>query len=456
MALEDMKMLALALPEDITKAKWCGDFDRALRLIDRKLADGRTPDCLKTRLALERAVIERLPLDYCYTQEEAVRLVQREIPDFTSEELDGLRDSGKVEWIYINGKTVYSQRFYETLLSVYPDIAARAGKPPKAESEEYALLAQNIEDMKRNGGASWKVRMRASFVLAQEAFRPDEELLVHLPVPKHAINMQEIRILSASHPVLKLADTDAPSRTIAFSGKFEKNEPFWVEYEYVSTVRYNAPKPEEVSAEQPDFDTEELWPHIRFTPFIRALCAELSGGETNPLVRARRFYDYCTTVGTYSYMREYFTLPDSIPDYYGTGLKGDCGVQALLFITLCRCAGIPAKWQSGLFVTPYSQGCHDWAQFYIAPYGWLFADCSFGGSAYRAGSAERHDFYFDNLDPFRMVANSELQAEFDPPKQQLRIDPFDNQRGEAEYADRGVLWTERDSGWNLIEMEKLS
>ena len=95
-------------------------------------------------------------------------------------------------------------------------------------------------------------------------------------------------------------------------------------------------------------------------------------------------------------------------------------------------------------------------RFYIAPYGWLFADCSFGGSAYRAGNRERHDFYFGNLDPFRMAANSELQAELDPPKTQLRIDPFDNQRGEAEYADGGVIWTQADNGHEIIEMKKLS
>ena len=456
MIQNDIQLMAIALPEDVTKAKWCGDFDRALRLIDRYTESEKTPECLKTRLKLEREIIQRLPLDYCYTQEQAVELVRRDIPDFTSEELDALRDAGKIDWIYIKGETVYSIRFYETLLSVYPDIAARAGKPAKEESEERQLLYQNIVDMKQNGEASWSIHMRALFTISDDAFRPGEELLVHLPVPKDAINMRDIEIVSTSHPVLKLADIDAPSRTVAFSGKFEKNEPFWVEYKYVSTVRYTALDPAAVSAEQPDFDTGELYPHIRFTPFIRALCDELSAGETNPLIRARRFYDYCTKVGTYSFMREYFTLPDSIPDYYGTGLKGDCGVQALLFITLCRCAGIPAKWQSGLFVTPYSQGCHDWAQFYIAPYGWLFADCSFGGSAYRAGSAERHDFYFGNLDPFRMVANSELQAEFDPPKTQLRIDPFDNQRGEAEYADRGIIWTEKDADWKLIEMKKLS
>ena len=74
-------------------------------------------------------------------------------------------------------------------------------------------------------------------------------------------------------------------------------------------------------------------------------------------------------------MREYFTI-SNISEYAATNLKGDCGVQAILFITLCRIAGIPAKWQSGLYVSTHYTGCHDWAQFYIKPYGWLFADLS--------------------------------------------------------------------------------
>ena len=53
-------------------------------------------------------------------------------------------------------------------------------------------------------------------------------------------------------------------------------------------------------------------------------------------------------------------------------------MQALLFITLCRMSGIPARWQSGLYATEFYTGCHDWAQFYIEPYGWVFADPSFG------------------------------------------------------------------------------
>ena len=136
MNLKDIEIMAAALPEDVLKAKWCGDFDRALRLIDIKVKSEKTPVCLKRRLLLEREILLRLPLDYTYTQTEAVKLVQKDIPDFTSEELDDLRDNGKVDWIYIKGETMYSTRFYETLLKVYPDIAARAGLPPRAESEE--------------------------------------------------------------------------------------------------------------------------------------------------------------------------------------------------------------------------------------------------------------------------------------------------------------------------------
>lgn len=96
-------------------------------------------------------------------------------------------------------------------------------------------------------------------------------------------------------------------------------------------------------------------------------------------------------------MREYFTI-SNISEYAATNLKGDCGVQAILFITLCRIAGIPAKWQSGLYVSTHYTGCHDWAQFYIEPYGWLFADLSFGGGAYRDGDRQRWNHYFGNLD----------------------------------------------------------
>lgn len=153
-------------------------------------------------------------------------------------------------------------------------------------------------------------------------------------------------------------------------------------------------------------------------------------------------------------MREYFTI-ECIPEYCAVNLKGDCGVQALLFITICRMSGIPARWQSGLYATDYYTGCHDWAQFYVAPYGWVFADLSFGGSAWRAGEIERWNYYFGNLDVFRMPANSEIQKAFVPEKKWLRIDPIDNQRGEFEYEDHGLRFSQVEVSQKLISMEDI-
>ena len=136
-------------------------------------------------------------------------------------------------------------------------------------------------------------------------------------------------------------------------------------------------------------------------------------------------------------------------------LRGDCGVQALAFITLCRCAGIPAKWQSGQVADPDSVGMHDWAMFYVAPYGWMFADCSFGGSAFRAGAEERRNHYFGNLDVYRNVTTNTFMADFEPSSKFFRYDPYDNQRGEVEDSKRGYPRWEVRFDTEMVSVEEI-
>lgn len=100
----------------------------------------------------------------------------------------------------------------------------------------------------------------------------------------------------------------------------------------------------------------------------------------------------------YRYQPAYLQL-DCIADQCAKTLRGDCGVFALLFITLCRIAGIPARWQSGWAVrpgrwAPTTGPCSTWP-----PTGWLWADCSFGSSARRSGEDARRAHYFGSLIP---------------------------------------------------------
>ena len=50
--------LCISLPEDIKKAKYHGDFKRAIRLIDMHLQSDKTATCMKERLAFEKLVLK--------------------------------------------------------------------------------------------------------------------------------------------------------------------------------------------------------------------------------------------------------------------------------------------------------------------------------------------------------------------------------------------------------------
>lgn len=480
MKQEDLALFGVALPEDVEKAKWAGDFVRAKRLIRVRLEDHRVPAFMKKRLVMEEEVLDRLQTEYTLTPQQGLDLIRRKIPDFTMEELEHLMDTGAADWIYQEGKPCLANWFFDTLTTVYPDIAKRAGLP--AADPETFFRQREIDRIRRQGSLTRHIRIRSTIRIKPESFRPGR-VLVHLPIPKPQYNISSIRILTvepqdtAGIGSSGIGSADQAQRTVFWSEEMSESHPFSVEYAYDSKVVYRdlsrpfVPVPGAAPYRTQGYTEKDLElkaPHMAATPTLTALKDELSEGKKTKLDMARAFYDFCTTKVVYSYMRDYFEL-EEITDYAATGLKGDCGVQALLFITLCRMAGIPARWQSGLYVLPAldkdgnesekdgqaaqaaSAGAHDWALFYIEPWGWLFADPSFGGSAYRAGRMDQWNFYFGNLDTCRMAANSDFQAALVPDKDFTRNDPYDNQLGEIEYQDGGLIAKDRTIKNEVLE-----
>lgn len=442
---QDIKALSVALPEDIEKKKWYGDFEGACRLIDIWLSRD-IPEMLRAKLKLERDLLQVLPLEYTMDHEEALEALRQKIPDLSEDEFTELKDHGKIDWIYVNGKEHFLKNFVSTLLIANPDLKQRAAKfnpeIEKPDEEDLALL-EIIEKIQEQKSLTYHFHIRATVTISDEAFHPGH-VRVHIPVPGLCKQIQKIQILSASSNEYVFADESAAQRTIFMEEDMTANHPFYVEYEYDNHVSFVEVEPHKVIPIEPSAFSDELsekLPHIQFTPYMRSLAAKLTEGISNPYLKAKNIYDYITTHVSYSYVRNYLSI-ENLSEYAALGQKGDCGIQALMFITLCRISGIPARWQSGLYATPYSAGMHDWAQFYIEPYGWLFADCSFGGHAYISGDENQRQFYFGNIDPFRMPANSDFQEELFPPKKFLRADPYDNQRGEIEFDDRGLHFNE--------------
>ncbi|WP_313579639.1 transglutaminase-like domain-containing protein [Lacrimispora sp.] len=441
--INDISWAKIPLPDDILRLKNSGCIESAKAAIGHMLS-GYLPDCMRKRLELEKEIIGILDEnEYPYKKQEAAELLSWTFSDVTEGELDELVRSSVADWIYINGEIHFHKLFLDNIIKTRPDYQMRL----KAREEDDAgilrqkMLNDNVSYMKEHGSRKAKIVIRASIRINKESERVGEMVRVHIPIPRKCRQVKDFKILEASPEITAIAPEDAEQRTLCFETELKPDQEFYVRYSYLNSVDYVEVDPEKAAAAQPEFYKEEQAPHILFTPFLKEILEEIREGEDNPALVARKIYDFITTRVKYSFVREYAGL-DNISEYAAKNLKGDCGVQAILFITLCRMAGIPARWQSGLHASQVYTGCHDWAEFYIEPYGWLYADPSFGGSAYRMGQVERWNYYFGNLDIYRMAANGGIQSEFIPPRKYFRADPIDNQRGEVEYEDRGLSFLE--------------
>ena len=455
--LSDLSYLSYPLPPDVQRLFEAGELARMERVIALRLADPRTPECLKERLRFQLVIARDLPDAYPFTQDELLECLRAAVRDFGDRELESLRDDGTLDWRYIEGAVRFKDNCISNLLKTRPEYAARALNPEvrAGAARRQRALGDVISRMKSQGGIRARFELHEEMTVRSDRLTPGETLRIHLPLPVAYAQVTHAALLGTSHPASFIAPENEPHRTVFFELPYEPGMTVSADFTYDIDARYVRPDPAAVLPEQPAFDTEELPPHVVFTPYLRALAKEIAGDETNPLRIARRIYDFITTQAVYRFMPPYRTVTN-IPEYFLSGLRGDCGVQAITFITLCRLCGIPAQWQAGLYTTPDSAGNHDWARFYIAPYGWLFADCSFGGSAFRDGDEARRDFYFGNLEPWRLPLCSAFQQELNPPRRFLRRDPYDNQNGEIESLTRALDPDEYETDSRVLRYEELT
>lgn len=448
---EDIKYIAVELPDEVKFFKYSGDFageERAvLSLLEKEL-----PVCLRRRLELELEICREMQRDYLTDFDTLLSQIQEKYPACTAEDLEYIISTGTADYIRKNGKRFFQRSARSNILECRRGYLESLGTGVMPKGYRNELRHENLEIMKKHGYRKVRYRVREWLEIAEHAQREGAVVRVHLPYPALCLEQSDIVLHSSSHPVYI---SDADQRTAFIETAYKKGERFEIEFSYTLTVPYHDLDPAKVCAEQPSFYTDEELPQIRLTPFIRGLARELKRDETNPLILAWRAYEYVTTHVTYSYMREYLCL-DNIPEFALMNGRGDCGVMALAFISLCRAMGVPARWQSGSHCRPNGIGSHDWAQFYVAPWGWLHADPSFGEGAHKYGDDELWHHYCGGFDTFREINCNSFATAFDPPKKYLRTDPYDNQSGEAEYEDMGLGFGDFKKGRCIVSFEDLT
>ncbi|HNO77208.1 MAG TPA: serine hydrolase [Phycisphaerae bacterium] len=442
-----------AVLSEARAAVQAGRFAEAETLIAPHIANPDAP--VTDAFAILREQMRRIRRDYRLTPESMLAQLKLSIPDATMTDVERWRDSGDLQHRVIDGKTWYFSRAAGTLLRFCPEAQARRKRTVEAAGSQFDLPRHLERLVKRaeagKGPEVFPVKHTGTYTITikpgNARVKSGATVRCWLPFPQEYRQQRDVRLIRSDPEASEIAPKDAPQRTIYFERKIEDvNAPLTFSATFEFTTSAYCPLPDPAQAKPYD-KTSELYrtytaeraPHIVFTPKVRQIVKEVVGDETNPLQAARKIFRWIDANVPWCAEMEYSTI-FNLSDKGLTAGRGDCGVQGMSFITLCRAAGIPARWQSGWETKPINWNMHDWSEFYVEPWGWLPADASYGLQDHP--NVRVRDFYCGNLDPYRMIVNLDYGQELIPPKTSFRSEPNDFQRGEVEIDGHNLYFDE--------------
>ena len=428
-----------------------GQFREADSRIDAALKQPGLPAATRRALEFQRARMQRMREDFNLTASEVEVRVRKQIPDLTDAEFERWDADGLFEHMYIDGSRVYFARSPSNLFhlsaqarsrSRVPILSADSGLSKQFTAQITDYDGDVIRRARTTGRSSvlpQRVRVTQSVTVDADAVPAGKTIRAWIPYPRDIPGQQEdIRFVASQPDGHRIAPVSALQRTVYLETSARAHQPtvFSVTYEVTLRAQYHAIDPGKVvpakiTPELAPYVAERA-PHIVFTEPLRVVSRQVVGDATNPYRIAQKIFAAVDEI-PWAGAREYSTIPD-LSAYTLHAGHGDCGEQTMLLITLMRMNGIPARWQSGWFFSSGDDNdIHDWAQIYLAPYGWVPVDVTYGRLESRDPALKW--FYLGGLDNFRIAFNDDFSRAFAPPKRSFRSDDVDSQRGEVESDD---------------------
>ena len=430
-----------------------GRFAEAETLLKTQIGGDDQPVISDCAIALE--VLRRIRLDFSLTPEQMLERLHGEIPDVTVEEMEQWTAQGLLQHRLIDGQTRYFKQAAGNLFRNSPELRKRRQVAVMPSGYNFNLpkhVKLLLDEAARSGAALvHPVKHHVRYTLRVKDGNPrlkkDAKVRCWLPFSQEYRQQTDVRLISTQPSGGVVAPNGHPQRTIYFEQVIENPAQvpsFSAEFEfttsaYVPNLIPGDVKPYDTASKLYTEFTAERPPHIVFTPELKKIVAEVVGDETNPLEKARRIFRWIDTNVPWCSEMEYSTIP-CIPAKALAARQGDCGVQGLLYITMCRAAGVPARWQSGWETLPNRRNMHDWSEFYVEPWGWLPADASYGVQSHAEQRVQ--EFFCGHMDPYRMIVNLDYGRELSPGKTSFRSEPTDFQRGEIEIDGHNLYFDE--------------
>lgn len=440
-----------------------GEFSKAQRLIQERLAKGNLNDSLVKSLTFELERMKRIRKDFSKTEDDVLKFIQNYVPGATKKDLLRWEKEQKLEYMIIDGQKFYFNQAARNLFRLDKKLKKIwQEKHPDENTDKFDLdahIKQVMEDCRRSGlpyADPVRLRIHYSITVYPNQVPYGDTIRCWIPFPREIPHRQiNIKILHTDPAKYALAPNSYLQRTIYFEkpSMGKDSTRFSVEYEYTSQGVFVDIDPQKVKPVDPNGKLKKFLqqrpPHIVFWDTLRALSKKIVGNETNPYYIAQKIYAWIDSNITWASAREYSTIRH-IGLYPVLTKHGDCGIQSLLFITLLRMNGIPARWQSGWEFQPPHDSMHDWSMIYFEPYGWVPADVTYGMR--KSDDPKMAFFYLNGMDSYRLIFNDDYSQAFYPPKKYVRSETVDSQRGEVEYSEGNLYFDQWDWSmkWEII------
>jgi hypothetical protein len=448
-----------------------GEFAKAQQIIEKMLSGNNALTAgEKFRLGFEMERMSRIEKDFSKFEEEVRGYIKAHYPAMTDEDFNRWEREKSLEYMMIDGEKRYFNNAARNLFRIDPQCRQiwkdyHKQRNLETKSQEMDVKEHNAEIIQTvlNMGERYvlPVRMRIHYTIRVEpnTVPEGETIRCWIPFPREIPQRQvDILVLKTEPSAYQLAANQQLQRTIYMekpsSGANETV--FSVQYEYTGYGSFVPIDAQKVQPVNPNGDLagylKEEPPHIVFSDAFKKLSGEILAGETNPYRQAQILFKWVNDHTPWASAREYSTIR-SLSRYAFENKHGDCGIQGMLFITLCRLNGIPARWQSGWNFKPPSDTMHDWGMIYFEPYGWMPMDAYYGPL-----ETEREDlkwFYLSGMDSYRLIFNDGYAQPFVPEKTHYRSETIDSQRGEVEWQGGNLYFDQWDwqMEWEILNSE---
>jgi len=401
-------------------------------------------------------IAERINLDFSISEADEVKKIERRIGAFSSEEKSVWEKKGWLEWRMIDDEKRYFKRADANLLLIKKFHEDRDSWLRDIENDpEMAFRLKHTEEVLKSsdnqGNPVAPVKMKVTYTITvhPDVVPDGEKLRCWLPLPREDQPRQEdFKLLSTSDPEYTISPDTSIHHSIFMEEHSIKGVPtvFQISYNYISSAQYFKMSDIKILPYDKASDTylkytAEQLPHICFTDEVKRLADSITAGDNNPLSVVSKLYFWFKENIPWAGALEYSTIPN-IPEYVMKNRRGDCGMQTLLFISMLRYKGIPARWESGWKMPPHNETLHDWSEVYYEGTGWVPVDVMY--ELQKSENSFLKDFYLSGIDSYRLIVNEGVAGPLHPSKKFLRSEPYDFQRGEVEWKGGNLYFDKWD------------